>query len=367
MSRPNSGPKLVPVRKKGWSRSMFYIRWTENGRSREHATGESDPVRAEEVFAEWLAERRRERRSGPSDPDQVLVREVIEDYAIEHGGEVAGKDAMSFGGTALLAFFRDDTMADLTPNRVKAYWTWRRAHSVRTEDGQSMVVARKTSDGTIIRELAGILRPAIKHAMDHKRLKFGAYSVPVPQAPPGREYWITRSDAARLLREACRDTRSRLHLPLYILIALYTGQRRGAILDLTWKQIDLVAGVIDFNPPGRRQTKKTRPRIPIPRSLLAALRRAHKRATVEFVIAYNGEKVLSVKKGFGSAARRAGIPRCTSHTLRHSAGTMMANRGVSLREIGGYLGHSETRTTELYAHHSPAHLAKAKGAMEGRK
>jgi hypothetical protein len=42
--------------------------------------------------------------------------------------------------------------------------------------------------------------------------------------------------------------------------------RRSAILDLTWKQVALVAGRIDFNPPGRVQTRKQRPIIPHPAS-----------------------------------------------------------------------------------------------------
>jgi integrase len=102
----------------------------------------------------------------------------------------------------------------------------------------------------------------------------------------------------------------------------------------------------------------------VPRGLLAALRRAHKRATSEFVVAYNGEKVGSIKKGFSSAAERAGIPDCTSHTLRHTAGTWMAQRGVSMRDIGGWLGHSEARTTELYAHHHPDFMDSARKSFE---
>jgi integrase len=199
---------------------------------------------------------------------------------------------------------------------------------------------------------------------NQRRLVPGAYHIPVPSAPPGRQYWITRSQFAALLRETRRDKRARLHLPLYAMIGAYTGQRRGAILDLTWKQVDLVAGIIDFNPPGRVQTAKQRPIIPIPRSLHAALRRAHTRASCDFVIAYNGAQVLDVKTGFNSAAARAGIPDCSSHTLRHTAGTWMAQAGVPLREIAGYLGHSEQRTTELYAHHHPAFMARARAAFE---
>ena len=149
-----------------------------------------------------------------------------------------------------------------------------------------------------------------------------------------------------------------------MLLALYTRQRRGALLDLTWTQVDLTRGRIDFNPAGRAQTNKRRPVIPVPRSLLAALRRAHKGASSPYVIAFHGEAVGDVKKGFNSAAARADIPDCTSHTLRHTAGTWMAQRSVPLREIAGYLGHSETRTTELYAHHHPDFMENARKAFE---
>jgi integrase len=373
MPRPNPGPRLALVRKRGWTRSIWYIKWTERGKKFERATpfDAANPGGAREFFETWLHERRRAARTGPGDPDQVRVADVLDDYAREHGGEVASPATLGASIEPLRAFFRDDTMATLASERVKEYWAWRREHSIHALNRQRTEVeivgavdGGGASDGTIIRELGGALRPAIRHAIEQRRLVPGSYYVPVPSAPPGRDYWITRAEAARLLWETRRDKRARLHLPLYALIALYTGQRRGAILELTWKQVDLVRGRIDFNAPRRVQTKKRRPIIPVPRPLLAALRRAHKRASCDFVISYQGERVASVKTGFNSAAARAGIPECTSHTLRHSAGTWMAQRGVSLREIGGYLGHSEARTTELYAHHHPDFMRAARAAFE---
>jgi integrase len=364
MSRPGQGPRLKL--RTDATGSVFYICWTENGRPLRKSTGEKDPGRAEAVFADWLAERRRARISDrPGDPAEIRVVDVLADYAAEHGNEVASPQTIAYMVEPLQAFFAHDTMATLTTGRVKAYWTWRREHSVTTlPDNSTAVVKRGGKDGTIIRELAGTLRPAIKHAIAQKRLALGEYYIPVPQKPAGRDYWITRQEAARLLREARRDPQARLHLPLYVLIGLYTGQRRGAILDLTWSQVDLVSGIINFNPPGRQRTNKRRPIIPVPRSLLAALRRAHKRSSSPYVIAYKGEQIGSVKTAFNRAAERAGIPDCTSHTMRHTAGTWMAQRGVPLFQIGGYLGHSVARTTELYAHHHPDHLKAAKAAME---
>lgn len=386
MSRPNTGPRLF-IRSQSGARRYWYIRWEESGQSKRHPTGicaddRDAEARAHEYFRRWLAEGNpatlKGRRS--SHPDQVKVVDVISDYVRDRHAravkDLAEREAAITGETLqyssrpLLFFLGDDTMASLTPARVQQYWDWRRSHSVEIVDkanGLLEEVNRATADGTIIRELSGFLRPAIKHAINERRLDPGVYYVPVPSAPPPREYWITRKEAARLLWETRRDKRARLHLPLYALIALYTGQRRRAILDLTWAQIDLVRGVIDFNPSGRKTTSKGRPKIPVPRSLLAALKRAHRRATCAHVIAYNGQPVKDIKTGFNSAAARAGIPDCTSHTLRHTAATWMANRGVSMREIGGFLGQNEVATTERYAHHHPDFMQNARRALEGHR
>ena len=114
-------------------------------------------------------------------------------------------------------------------------------------------------------------------------------------------------------------------------------------------QVGLVRGRYRLQRAWKTANQKQRPIIPIPRPLLQA--RCGVLTSVKsskFVIAYRSEQVCDVKTGFNSAAGRAGIPDCTSHTLRHTAGTWMAQRGGSAREIASYLGHSGQRTAELY-------------------
>jgi integrase len=53
----------------------------------------------------------------------------------------------------------------------------------------------------------------------------------------------------------------------------------------------------------------------------------------------------------------------TPHTLRHTCGTWMAQAGVPLWEIAGFLGHTVQRTTELYAHHHPDYMERARLAF----
>jgi integrase len=63
------------------------------------------------------------------------------------------------------------------------------------------------------------------------------------------------------------------------------------------------------------------------------------------------------------SCQRAGIKGVTPHTLRHTAGTLMALAGVDLFLIAKVLGHSVQKTTELYAHFQPSYLRGAVDAL----
>ncbi|MCX9148367.1 site-specific integrase [Erythrobacter sp. WG] len=149
------------------------------------------------------------------------------------------------------------------------------------------------------------------------------------------------------------------------MLGLYTGARKEAILSLRWTQVDFRRGVIDFNDPSRARTVKRRSRIPIPDRLMTFLRLARERGSdIGFVINRDGRRLQDVKRSFARACRIAGLDNVTPHTLRHTCGTWMAQQGVPLFEIGGWLGHSHERTVELYAHHCPDHLMRAKRAAD---
>jgi integrase len=377
MSRQAQPPKLAPFQQAGRA-AVWTVFYRDGSAPRRWSTGipvagADEKRRAAAAFEQWQKDRAAQARSfqGPSDPAAVTVSEVIADYVRFRSAKVVDKQRLVLCARPLAYFFANDTMASLTPVRIEAYEAWRRSHGVRVVDkrtGEIEIVTATTSDGTLIRELAGFLSAAIRYAVtDTQKLKDGIYKVPRPTTPPSRDRWLTVGEAARLLREACAEKQARLHLPYFILLALYTGQRRGAILDLKWTQIDFVNRRIDFNPPGRTQTKKHRPIVPIPDKLLPMLRRLHARASSEYVIAINGNRVTYINQSFTNAARDAGLVGVSPHTLRHTAGTWMAQHGVPLWEVAGYLGHSNERTTELYAHHSPDYRKSAATAMSRRR
>lgn len=351
MPRPPEGPKLRPNPKR---QGTFYIYWTDpaTGRSREHSTGTGDQGRATEYFAGWLARQGTlgARWDGPRRAAETPIIDVLRMYAREHvaSENVADKERPAYAIAALSAWWGDRHCDAILPQTCRAY-----------------VRERSVQPQTAGRELT-VLRAALGFAHDNGKLVEDCRKhVEIPPQPPSRDRWLDRPEAARLLWESRRDPQARGHLPMFILLALATGARPSALFDLRWTQIDFDRDRIDFNQPGRRQTSKRRPIISIPRRLRWFLLRAHARASSPYVLAFNGKRLASVKKSFRHARERAGLgPDVVPYTMRHTAGTWLAQAGVDLWIIGGWLGHTQQRTTELYAHHSPHHMAAARKVMD---
>jgi integrase len=326
MSRRNQCPRLRWLAKRG----CYYIFWTDRGRSRERSTGTAEREQAEIMFGEWL--QLRGGRVGPSDPSQILVTDVLNDYLKGRAQKVAAPGRIAYAVLALTDFFEGNTVAHVTAQTCGRY-----------------AERRGRSKGTIRREL-GVLRAAINYAH-----KIGTITHPVavelPESPPPRSRWLTRKDAAQLLR-AARTPQARLYMPLFILLGLYTGRRKEAILSLRWPQVDLKAGRIDFEVAGRRRTNKKRGVIQIPPRLLPHL-------DLGYVLHINGERIGDVKKGFQAACKRAGLEAVSPHTLRHTAATWLMQTGTDLWQASGFLSMSMETLQRVYGHQHPDYQRQA--------
>lgn len=154
------------------------------------------------------------------------------------------------------------------------------------------------------------------------------------------------------------------HVRLFAVLAVTTGGRMGAILDLTWDRIDFERGLIMLDDPERNRTAKGRATVPMNRSARAALQSAKAGALSRFVIEWAGQRVASVKKGIGAAGVKAGFV-VSPHDFRHSAAVWMAEAGVPMKAIADFLGHEDSRLTErVYARFSPEFLRDPASHLE---
>jgi integrase len=248
--------------------------------------------------------------------------------------------------------------------RDRAGWAWKRLsptfQHLRPDqiDGalcRSYAVQRRkdgVGDGTIHTELT-FLRAALNwHAPN------AGSDVELPSKPAPNSRHLTRAEYARLLG-ACVTP----HVRLFIVLALATAGRMGAILDLTWDRVDLEGGMVVLAKGA--QTRKGRATVPLTDGARRELAAAYAARTSPFVIEYGGQQVGKVRKAFDRAAHDAGLAWVTPHALRHTAAVWMAEAGVPMAEIAQYLGHtSEKITFRVYARFSGTYLRKAMGALE---
>lgn len=172
-----------------------------------------------------------------------------------------------------------------------------------------------------------------------------------PEESGPRDRWLTRAEAARLLRAARRYS----YLQRFILLGLYTGSRPGILLALKWGQLDLDSGVL-IRRKGVSPKNKKAPPVRLGRRIIAHLKRWRR---------LDGDKQY-VCGGFKDphaswnkvvvAAKLSGVTR---HTLRHTRATWMAQKGVPLFEAAGFLGMSVRTLERVYAHHDPRHQEHA--------
>jgi integrase len=216
-----------------------------------------------------------------------------------------------------------------------------------------------------LRRAAGMALSTVRTELEYLRawlnLRYGKanHQVWVPPASRPRDDYLTQEQAQKLLASVTTP-----HVRLFIILALTTGARMSAVLELSWDRVDLAHRVIDFNVPEQEQSNKRRAVVPINDTLLRALMQAKEAALSSYVIEWDGKPVKSIKKAIRLAATRSGV-KCSPHMFRHTAGVWMAQSDVPMQKISQYLGHTSTRVTErVYARYSPSYMSDAGAALE---
>jgi len=241
---------------------------------------------------------------------------------------------------------------------------------------RAFVATRSTP--TAAREDLVVLRAAINHHRQEGHCH-AIVQVVLPDKAVGRERWCTRSEIAKLLWRAWRfretqegvptERRSRRHVARFILVAVYTGTRAGAVCAAALEQtegkgwIDLDRGIFYRIPAGERETKKRKPPVPLPRRLLAHLRRGHEHGQA-YAVEWNRQPVKDCDKAFRNAAHDAGLDDVTPHILRHTAATWLMQAGADPWESAGFLGMTVETLWNRYGHHHPDYLRGPRDAFD---
>ena len=155
---------------------------------------------------------------------------------------------------------------------------------------------------------------------------------------------------------------------LMISLIYACGLRRSELLNLKLIDVDGDRLMLHI-----RQSKGKKDRmVPIPATLLKAMREHYKKELPEMYVFESTVKgkpysASSLQKILHRACDKVGLSSkktVTLHTLRHSYATHLLEAGVDLRYIQVLLGHSSSKTTELYTHVSSQNLSDIKSPFE---
>jgi len=151
-----------------------------------------------------------------------------------------------------------------------------------------------------------------------------------------------------------------------ILMLIYSaGLRRSELLNLTTEDIDSGRMVIHIN-----GTKGKKDRISLLSNNLLQLLRQYYREYKPKKYLFEGQtggrySPTSIANILKKATLKAGIRKTvTPHMLRHSFATHLLEQGTDLRYIQELLGHSSSKTTEIYTHVSKRAIDKIKNPVD---
>lgn len=177
------------------------------------------------------------------------------------------------------------------------------------------------------------------------------------------------------------------------LMMLFCGLRRGEMLALTWRDIDLKAKTVSVSKAvgytvneaelKEPKTKAGVRTVPIPDAVLPAIASARSNGSLLFCPAASGKLMsaeayrrawesymhyLNIQAGGRDASRsRPKITVCepfTAHQLRHTYATMLYDAGVDVLTAQKLLGHADLQVTmKIYTHLSETRKRKSIDAL----
>lgn len=248
-----------------------------------------------------------------------------------------------------------------------------RFYNKMLEDGRT-VGNGGLSSGTI-QKLHGILRTALNHAVKWQLVSRNVVILTEPPRIHKKEIFPLEIEEVKQLLFYAKNDR----YYIAFLLAITAGLRRGEILGLRWKDVDLDARtasicknlVLVNNKPVLQEPKTRRSArlVTLPYVTVQALlehKQKQDREKLRASITYQDYDLIvatslgtpvnprNLIRNFEQILKVAGLPRIRFHDLRHTHATLMLRQGEHPKVISERLGHSNISITmDTYSHVIP--------------
>jgi integrase len=272
-----------------------------------------------------------------NEAENTTVSQLIDRYLLEVVPSFKGAERERYALKNIARFLGTYSLAALSPLVVASYRD-RRSASV--------------SSGTVLREIN-----SLSALLNHARKEWGigvtnpVSAIRKPAPSPGRTRRFEGDEEARLMsaleaKGRCSNgrlkagTRNHWIKPI-VELAVQTGMRRGELLALEWRFVDLDRHVAHLP-----VTKNGTPRdVPLSSAACAVLKELP-RSISGRVFPVSME---AFKQAFSRACNAAGLVDFHFHDLRHEAASRLAER-LNVLELAAITGHRDLKMLHRYTH-----------------
>lgn len=243
--------------------------------------------------------------------------------------------------------------------RFERLWGNKEISDISRDDVEKLHTAIKKKDGVFAANKAlTLIKHILNKAVEWHHLPFNPVMGVKKYTVKSRERFIQPSEVPAFFK-AISEEPNPLHRN-YILLSLYTGQRRANILSMAWNDIDLTNKIWHIS-----ETKNgiplNVPLIPQALDILKEMAQSKKGKWVFPSETSASGHIAQPQKIWERLLARADLKNLRIHDIRRTLGSYEAMAGVSLPLISRTLGHSCYQSTQVYAR---LHVDSVRDAME---
>jgi integrase len=301
-------------------------------------------------------------------PRALTVNELFDDYIAAYSGR---DKSVAWRLMTWRRLIGERPAVDLTTSEIREHLKKLQAEPARAWrgiDADNKVIHRirapRKSWSTVNRyqsALSAVLQWAIEHELLPQDWRNPARGIKRGRENPGVVRFLDADERRRLLDAARASEWARMYG--LVLFALTSGARRGELLALRWRDVDLDNQVAYL-----RMTKNGSERALVIVPAVAEELRGFGAGKPEHLVFRSTRDPLRAYKFeqcWRGVLRASKVEKFRFHDLRHSFASALAQEGASLIELADALGHKSMRMVQRYAHFCTASRSRLVNRVMG--
>jgi len=236
---------------------------------------------------------------------------------------------------------------------LEFYPMTRELNTIETKDAENFLFHLRKKAPLGVYNYHRTLKTMFNKAIEWNYLKTNPFlRVKLPRRQEKNPAFITQDELESVLEKITHPA-----IKDIVQISFYMGLRLGEATFLKWKNISFYHNAITVGDESFSTKSRKSRSVPMHPKIIEIVNRLKNGSRIKkenYLFGKNGNQPYTrdyISKKFKKACKAAGMDKAIHyHSLRHSTGSLLAQKGVSLYTIQKILGHSSPTVSQIYAH-----------------